>query len=160
MPLFSPIVPAGGRKPTYSRSDYSHSTVFTIQHSTAPTTVASSFYPLTTVFTPPATCGERWVVRGDPWGPVTFGGGVVIKSAWDIYKIDSQDKEIRDPWYQDCQPHSQSAATYSPGVCPQGQTVAEITKHEVPGSTGVEEHWQASCCPRWVPRMYPHSMNR
>jgi hypothetical protein len=59
-----------------------------------------------------------------------------------------------DPSYRACQRYN-AAPTYSPGVCPEGQTVAEITAWHVNASsggivTGYHTFWQASCCRRCV----------
>ncbi|KAJ8108724.1 hypothetical protein OPT61_g7973 [Boeremia exigua] len=50
-----------------------------------------------------------------------------------------------DPSYRKCQPY-QLAPTYSPGICPDGQTVAEVTAWQLSASTGYRTFWQASCC--------------
>lgn len=56
-----------------------------------------------------------------------------------------------DPSYRSCQPYG-SVPTYSPGICPYGQTAAEITAWQVNTSTGFHTFWQASCCRRFVAR--------
>ncbi|PVI04076.1 hypothetical protein DM02DRAFT_209496 [Periconia macrospinosa] len=148
MPIILPTIPAGGRSPTYNLTDYSHSTVFTVTHTKPLSTLDYTVPALTTAFTAPTSCADRWVVRGKTWGPATFGG-VRINAAWDIYKIGPQSHEIQDPWYEGCQAYSQVPAIYSPGMCPDGQTVAEITEHRTLGTTGtgMDSYWQASCCP-------------
>lgn len=52
--------------------------------------------------------------------------------------------------FTSCQPYSLPAqALYSPGVCPNGQTVAEITRVQANETAGgVLTSWRASCCRR------------
>lgn len=52
-----------------------------------------------------------------------------------------------NPLYTSCQPYSDQPL-YSPGVCPEGQTIAEVTEIHANVSTGVRTEWQASCCSR------------
>lgn len=54
-----------------------------------------------------------------------------------------------DPSYRSCQRYS-VMPTYSPGICPSDQTVAEVTAWHVDASTGYRTFWQASCCRRSV----------
>ncbi len=54
-----------------------------------------------------------------------------------------------DPSYRTCQPYS-SAPTYSPGMCPFGHTVAQVTAWQISTSTGCRTFWQASCCRKSV----------
>ncbi|KAF2845792.1 hypothetical protein T440DRAFT_543490 [Plenodomus tracheiphilus IPT5] len=55
-----------------------------------------------------------------------------------------------DPLFEACRPYS-SFSLYSPGMCPDGQTVAEVTEVHATGtgtSTTVHTYWHASCCSR------------
>ncbi|CAI6333584.1 unnamed protein product [Periconia digitata] len=146
MPIIVPTIPPGGKSPEWNLSDYSHSDVFTVYHTTPFSTLEYEVPSLTTAFTAPTGCAERWLVRGKPWGPATFDG-TKINTVWDIYRGGSLNQEVPDPWYDACQPYAQASAIYSPGMCPDGQTVAEITEHQTKVSTGIDSYWQASCCP-------------
>jgi hypothetical protein len=69
-----------------------------------------------------------------------------VKQAFNltVWSIDS------NPLFTSCQPYS-SQSLYSPGVCPDGQTVAEITEVHANYTTGgVLTSWVASCCRRYV----------
>jgi hypothetical protein len=56
----------------------------------------------------------------------------------------------KNPLFTSCQPYSLQPL-YSPGVCPDGQTVAEITEIQANHTTGgVLTSWVASCCRRYV----------
>jgi hypothetical protein len=55
-----------------------------------------------------------------------------------------------DPLYSSCQPGGPQSI-YSPGICPEGQTVAEVTEYQHSGTSGiVETYYEASCCQRCV----------
>jgi hypothetical protein len=55
---------------------------------------------------------------------------------------------LYDPSYTSCQPYS-SQYHYSPGICPYGKTVAEITEyHYVVSSGSTVTRFEASCCER------------
>jgi hypothetical protein len=59
-----------------------------------------------------------------------------------VWSIDS------NPLFTSCQPYS-SQPLYSPGVCPDGQTAAEITEIQANRTDGgVLTSWIASCCRR------------
>ena len=56
-----------------------------------------------------------------------------------------------DPLYSSCQPYA-VPAVYSPGICPEGQTVAEVTEYQYhPASADIETYFEASCCNRYAP---------
>ncbi|KAH7413892.1 hypothetical protein DE146DRAFT_783649 [Phaeosphaeria sp. MPI-PUGE-AT-0046c] len=159
--------------PANNVSDYSHSTVFTIS---IPSVVPDNVPPLTKIFTPPANCIGRWMLADNTLGTTTFVqtmptagattvrvvtaetvstpkevGGIVRRDSMEprqiaqafnltIWSIDS------NPLFTSCQPYS-SQALYSPGVCPDGQTVAEITQVRANKTDGgVLTSWRASCC--------------
>ncbi|KAH8710056.1 hypothetical protein GQ44DRAFT_776822 [Phaeosphaeriaceae sp. PMI808] len=95
-----------------------------------PLFIATATVPdLTTFFTPPASCSNRWVAADTP--------GI----AWSTYSRDGYTPPV-DPIYYSCLPRSLKGPHYSPGVCTQGQTIAGITKYEA----GPRTMWQAQCC--------------
>lgn len=50
-----------------------------------------------------------------------------------------------------CKPLEGNYVAYSPGVCPEGHWIAEMTQHQVVSTgTVVSRHWQGSCCPRYI----------
>jgi len=55
---------------------------------------------------------------------------------------------IYDPLYSSCQPYG-SPNSYSPGICPDRYTMAEITEfHRIVTSNSTETYFQGSCCRR------------
>ncbi|KAF2676247.1 hypothetical protein K458DRAFT_492572, partial [Lentithecium fluviatile CBS 122367] len=57
-----------------------------------------------------------------------------------VWSIDS------NPLFKSCQPY-QDQPLYSPGVCPDGQQVVEVTEiHANKTEGGIQTSWQASCC--------------
>jgi hypothetical protein len=60
---------------------------------------------------------------------------------------------LYDRSYTLCQPYS-SLYHYSPGICPYGQTVAEITEYHYATTSGsTATRFEASCCERYTSRM-------
>jgi hypothetical protein len=90
---------------------------------------------LTTVYTPLAYCVSRWML------PVSNGSyGTTVFST----RPKSSERGA-DSFYMGCQRFS--TVWYSPGVCPDGQTVAEITEIRTSVATqGAGTFWRASCC--------------
>jgi hypothetical protein len=138
--------------------EYSHSTVFTTSDNGVPTVTNLNLPPLTTIFTPPTQCADRWMLAGGQ--KVTrhmppAGSRLLPRADTTIYQnttVFSLDLEgtATDPSYRSCQPYA-LAPTYSPGVCPYGQTIAEITAWQISAATGGHRtFWQASCCKRFV----------
>ncbi|KAF2829615.1 hypothetical protein CC86DRAFT_379163 [Ophiobolus disseminans] len=95
-----------------------------------PQYIATATVPaLTTVFTPPASCSNRWLAADNP------------SIAWSTYSRDGYTPPV-DPIYYSCLPERLRGPHYSPGVCTDGQTIAGITKYEA----GARTMWQAQCC--------------
>ncbi|KAF1951112.1 hypothetical protein CC80DRAFT_363402, partial [Byssothecium circinans] len=81
---------------------------------------------LTTIFIPPSNCVDRWMLD-------------------EINEIVSSKSTFTNVEQLTVAP------TYSPGVCPDGHTVAEVTEHQVGGSSGnIDRYRQASCCKRYI----------
>ena len=146
-------------------SDWSHSTIFT---TSANTYTAENAPALTTYWTPPAGCSNRWMggdtvtVRqniGSTWltstptvnvflpvstpktGRETPSGIFVAFSTTPV-----NTGTVYDASYIRCQPLG-VLVSYSPGICPQGQTVAEITEYHYTSTPGlVATRFSASCC--------------
>jgi hypothetical protein len=138
--------------------DYSHSTVFTTE---VPSVVLNNAPPLTTIYTPPSECEDRWMlassnylgdtitlnepVNGDP-DTLTTAIHLLVPGAFDL-TVWSVDK---NPSFSSCRPYS-AQPLYSPGVCPDGHTVAEITEFHASHTSGdVLTSWVASCCRRYM----------
>jgi len=97
-----------------------------------PQYIATATVPaLTTIFTPPASCSNRWLAAEQT--------GI----AWSTYSRDGYQPPV-DPIYYSCLPERLRGPHYSPGVCTDGQTIADITKYEA----GTRTMWQAQCCKR------------
>jgi hypothetical protein len=156
-------------------SDWSHSTIF----STSADTYAAEDAPaLTTYWTPPAACSDRWM-GGDPFTayqltmftyenptrltssptataflPVSTPNterdmpylGIFV--AFSTTPVNTRSGAVYDPSYSRCQPLG-ALLKYSPGIYPQGQTVAEITEYHYAQTSGsIVTRFSASCCQR------------
>ncbi|KAH8666447.1 hypothetical protein BX600DRAFT_461794 [Xylariales sp. PMI_506] len=93
---------------------------------------APSPVPLTTVFTPPASCLNRYAVLIDsptPIGPVQTG---IPSSGW------------IDPLFTECVPsqYTSKYPTFSPGVCPDHMVIVSSTSSVIDGKTV----WTGACC--------------
>jgi hypothetical protein len=118
-----------------------HSTVFI----TSPSTFESAGAPdLTTIYTYPTQCVDRWLI-----GPSHCGAGFNTASSHNVtvFSIDPSKGTVSDPLYKSCQRYS--TPTYTPGVCPSGHTVAEVTAYQSSVPTGFITFWEASCCRRF-----------
>jgi hypothetical protein len=167
-------------------SEWSHSTIF----STSADTYAAEDAPaLTTYWTPPAACSDRWM-GGDTftafytfvstvetltpltpfdttWPTSTLGSSTVIEFlplstpntrrttpfrifvAFSTTPVNTRSGAVYDPSYSRCQPLG-ALLKYSPGICPQGQTVAEITEYHYAHTSGsIATKFSASCCQRY-----------
>lgn len=182
---------------SHDASNYSHSTVFMASASDDSYFKTMNVAPLTTLYTPPAECVNRWMLAGGQTVTTRYVSAVttlnttavvppVEKSATELWEIVTpipgsitsalstpaltsaallprQDVIAQnytllsmalngtatDPSYRSCQKYN-NEPTYSPGICPSGQTVAEITAWHVNGPSGYRTFWQASCCRRFV----------
>ena len=119
---------------TISRdNEYSHSAIFT----TAATSFESlNIPPLREIWTAPASCHDRWMLATERSSDKEV---LVVYSTY-------PENAPSDRLYKECQRYG-AMPTYSPGVCPDGQTIAEVTKFLHHDTTGIEStFWQASCC--------------
>lgn len=116
-------------------------------HPTVVTTSTSGTFPpdnmpdLTTVYTPPPSCVNRWML------PNVLGA---VPTVYSTSPIASNGRQMgQDSFYLACQRFS--TLTYSPGVCTDAQAIVEMTEVRTTGVTGdVGTFWQASCCNRSV----------
>jgi hypothetical protein len=106
---------------------------------------------LTTVFTPNPTCVDRWMLKAEP---SDCGLDNPRTANFTVFSVDPSRSIVSDASYSLCQAYGR--ATYSPGICPSGQTVAEITAYQSNVSTGYRTFWQASCCKRYD---VPHTLH-
>jgi hypothetical protein len=121
--------------PSSVELDWSHDTVFLTHPQTFSTIDSPNVPDLTTTYTPSASCRDA-----NP----TFSPPTKIPT---VYSVDPSSSIVSDASYSRCQLYGK--ATYSPGICPSGQTVAEITAYQSNVSTGYHTFWQASCCNRF-----------
>ena len=176
------VLPIGGNV-----SDWSHSTIFT----TTTSTLESKNIPqLTTLWTPPTRCANRWMAPSEPItitlgttvrGTTTFvtptiyahhlarivlqathtgsvsgstRGPPVLASFVAFSTNPGNNPEpgaLFDPLYSSCQPYA-VPTVYSPGIRPEGQTVAEVTEYQYhPTSADIKTYFEASCCSRFAP---------
>ena len=98
---------------------------------------------LTTFYTPRPECLDKWLLE-TAWTAEcgTRNPGSVrdftVFSAYAGY----------DPWYNQCLLYG--TRFYSPGICPHGQTIADVTEFQSSASTGYHTFWHGSCCRRFV----------
>jgi LPXTG-motif cell wall-anchored protein len=72
-------------------------------------------YPLTTIFTPPASCSSSWTYEAQLYNSVT--GGLLIQNAVE----NGIDRSCFPPNFAD-NARGQASEIYSPGYCPSGYT--------------------------------------
>jgi hypothetical protein len=133
--------------PKRDESRWWHSTVFVTSLSMS--SYSSQGVPdLTTVYTYPTQCVDRWM------GVILNCNNASVPQNTTVYSIDpARIDMVSDPLYRSCQRYS--TPVYSPGVCPSGHTIAEVTAFVSEVTTGVDRtFWQASCCRRFH---YPHN---
>jgi hypothetical protein len=164
-------------------SDWSHSTIFS---TSVDTNAAEDAPALTTYWTPPAACSDRWMggntftayqptiftevvpnltpvtrftaidsTRLTDFRPLPFSTpnterdtpyGIFV--AFSTTPVNTRSGAVYDPSYSRCQPLG-ALLKYSPGICPQGQTVAEITEYHYAQTSGIfATKFSASCCQR------------
>lgn len=128
------------------RDPWWHSTVFLTSWSAPAQTQRA--VDLTTAYTYPAECKGRWMLSPLPVCANTVYGATALGNRT-VFSIDPAKSIVNDPIYKSCQPYS--TPLYSPGVCPDEHTVAEVTAHQSRVSTGFRTFWQASCCKRCAP---------
>ena len=131
---------SGGANPVIRELDWSHSEIFTTSYEAITGLEGLNVPDLTTVHTPDPSCVNRWIFL-----PVSHCGD---DNGTDnvVWSVNHNRLLVPDPSYTRCQLYGTS--TYSPGICPSGQTIAEITAYESSAANGIRTSWQASCCRR------------
>jgi hypothetical protein len=127
--------------PTPPTLPWSHSTVFVTPYETSNVLESGRVADLTTVHTPDLSCVDRWLFEPSMSCPQdsTAGGNT-------FWSVNPSRSTVSDALYSRCQLYG--TATYSPGICPSGQTVAEVTAYASSMLNGTKTFWQASCCKR------------
>jgi hypothetical protein len=132
-------------------SNYSHSTVFT---TTVDSLTLLNIPPLLSIYTQSPQCIDRWMLAGDEFittvSVVTYHVPTTLnkRSGGPDTKLNTVWSIRTDPLFTSCQPYS-IQPSYSPGVCPDGFTAAEVTEFQANQMTsGVLTSWVASCCKR------------
>ena len=120
---------------------WSHSEVFVTPFGTLSTLEHPNVPDLTTVHTPASSCVDRWMVQSSQQC------GVGSSTGDTVWSVNPTRSIVSDPSYNGCQLYGNP--TYSPGICPSGQTVAEVTAYESGVSNGTRTFWKASCCRRY-----------
>jgi hypothetical protein len=134
------VIPLGG-----DNSRWWHPTVFV----TSLSSYSSQGVPdLTTVYTYPPHCVDRWMLY-PPREPCGDGPSSSGPQNFTVFSVDpTRLYPISDPLYRSCQRYS--TPVYSPGICPGGHTIAEVTAYASEVTTGTDRtFWQASCCRRF-----------
>jgi hypothetical protein len=85
------------------------------------------------------------MLEGDPCVGGIKPPGLIARN-YTVFSVDPAKSIVSDPSYKPCQKYSTNV--YSPGVCPSGHTIAEVTAYTANASTGFRTFWQASCCRR------------
>lgn len=158
--------------PDFRYTKWFHSTVVTTDDG-APRYPLDVPIVLTTVWTPPdPVCSERWklslsstfdifqfnsdgtlvsdqlqTVDFIAFSTIPLPPGSITRSSSD----DSPEASLyaHDNVASGCQPYS-NKWYYSPGVCPESHTVAEMTAFRNTIESVIETHYLASCCRRFV----------
>lgn len=120
---------------------WSHSEVFVTPFGTSTALERMNVADLTTVFTPLPSCVDRWMLFPPQSCSIDSTSHNVV------WSVNPKRSIVSDASYNQCQRYG--TATYSPGVCPSGQTVAEITAYVSSASNSTRTFWQASCCRRF-----------
>lgn len=97
-----------------------------------------AFPALTTVFTPPPFCSDRYAVFIGTPTPV---GGLPSTNTPSSGWIDPSFSTCNPPQYTNAYP------TFSPGVCPSGMTIVASSSNV----DGAKTVWTGACCERFVP---------
>ncbi|KAI0399615.1 hypothetical protein F4802DRAFT_610727 [Xylaria palmicola] len=100
--------------------------------------ITPQYPPLLTVFTALPSCSERWYYDTNTPGFV-----------W-------SDRDY-DPRWSTCQPYGNSYGIYSPGVCPGGHELKEVTRviHD-DGQGYIDTLYRGYCCQSCVSSFEPH----
>ena len=129
--------------PSAPRDQWWHSQPVATFLSALPT---STPLALTTVYTYPTECVDRWILSPLPLCASFPALGNTAAGNRTVFSINPTKGIVSDPRYNSCQRFS--TPTYSPGICPDGHTVAEVTASLFSASSSVKTFWQASCCKR------------
>lgn len=150
---------AGGQVVTFTREVFASETpitsiAITSQTQNAAIWTLSQTRPATPSLTSLAAASTSSLAIGDATAPVITSSAALLPRSDYIFQNSTVfsvnfNGTATDPSYRMCQPF-RLAPTYSPGICPSGQTVAEVTAFQVVASTGYRTFWQASCCRRFV----------
>jgi hypothetical protein len=94
--------------------------------------VPASVTPLTTTSTPASICASRWY-QEQPDSPS-------IRSGWD------------DRLYATCLQANATNVVFSPGICPSGQSIVDITEYMTTPEASDHGHrsWRGKCSERFV----------
>ncbi|KAK5628956.1 hypothetical protein RRF57_004671 [Xylaria bambusicola] len=105
--------------------------------------VQTKIVPLTTIFTPPAYCQNRFYVTETE--PDSDG----------FYHITNIYSYTDDPLYRSCQPDPDAFLnSYSPAVCPYNMDIATVTSWTFDSTNGDGWVWyQDLCCQRHVSQL-------
>jgi hypothetical protein len=96
-----------------------------------------NFPALTTIYTPTPTCLNRWIL------PYPSSTSIVVYSTSPSGRGDGDSEWIT------CQPLGY-ASLYSPGACPNQQTIEYLREYTLSFEGNTARGWQAYCCPRYV----------
>jgi len=129
---------------------WSHSEVFVTPFGTLTTLEHPNVPDLTTIHTPASSCVDRWMLRPSQ----SCGDG--SSTGETVWSVNPTRAIVSDASYNGCQLYG--TPTYSPGICPSGQTIAEVTAYESSVPSGTRTFWQASCCRRYDATTAPISI--
>ena len=135
--------PPPNSTPIKSDFQWSHSGVFVTPYGTSLAIGSGRVADLTSVFTPSPSCVDRWLLAPTPSCGID-DTAIGLDTVWSVNPTRSI---VSDDQYSNCQLYG--TATYSPGICPSGQTIAEVTAYASSALNGTKLFWQASCCKRF-----------
>ncbi|KAF2878248.1 hypothetical protein BDV95DRAFT_589210 [Massariosphaeria phaeospora] len=95
--------------------------------------------PLTTLFTAPAFCHSRWLAYPD---------GSFLYQVYNAITM-TGDGTPSDPVRSSCRPFGAPVSVYSPGVCPEGETLLGITRYQYSAAKKlpITTLFNGLCCP-------------
>jgi hypothetical protein len=135
--------PTANGTPVKRALQWSHSEVFVTPYGTSLAIGSGRVADLTSVFTPSPSCVDRWLLAPTP----SCGMDDTAIGLGTVWSVNPTRYAVSDVQYSNCQLYG--TATYSPGVCPSGQTIAEVTAYASSALNGTKLFWQASCCKRF-----------
>ncbi|KAF2727106.1 hypothetical protein EJ04DRAFT_595982 [Polyplosphaeria fusca] len=98
---------------------------------------------LTTIFTPPSGCFRRFVTSLSLPIPLNFSSFYWEITSATVLSVGGIDEDFG---YNSCQPFGAAGVDFSPGVCPDRHTIADITVLQPSEYTGTPTLWQGVCC--------------